>query len=205
MMLRFRILIIACLFFIPLANGMTVEQLQQQLLAQPVVRAHFEQVRTIKDMPQPLKSAGNMIMARGTGIFWQQQTPFPMLLILKQDRMVQKVNNQPAQVITAESNPQMFQFNQLLGALFTLDRTSLEKNFTLAFTSKSATEWQLVLTPTTTPLNKIFTRIILQGGQLIEKVRLYDKQGDNTDITFSQHKITPTQLTSEEHEEFETE
>jgi hypothetical protein len=41
-----------------------------------VVRAHFEQVRTIKDMPQPLRSQGEMLIARDSGLLWDQKRRF---------------------------------------------------------------------------------------------------------------------------------
>lgn len=42
----------------PLVSAITLDELQQRFAEQPVVRAHFEQTRTIKDMPQPLRSQG---------------------------------------------------------------------------------------------------------------------------------------------------
>ncbi|WP_163447188.1 outer membrane lipoprotein carrier protein LolA, partial [Escherichia coli] len=73
------------------------------------IRAHFAQTRTIKDMPQPLRSQGEMLLARDQGLLWDQKSPFPMLLMLNDFRMVQQVNGQPQQTVTAENNPQMFQ------------------------------------------------------------------------------------------------
>ncbi len=43
----------------PLASAVTLDELQQRFAEQPVVRAHFEQTRTIKGMPQPLRSRGD--------------------------------------------------------------------------------------------------------------------------------------------------
>ncbi len=47
-----------------------------------------------------------------------------------------------------------------------------------------AGRWTLKLTPTTTPLDKIFTSIELAGQQYLDSIRLNDKQGDLTDIAF---------------------
>ncbi|MFT3066997.1 outer membrane lipoprotein carrier protein LolA, partial [Klebsiella pneumoniae] len=94
----------------PLVNAVTLDELQQRFAEQPVVRAHFEQIRTIKDMPQPLRSQGEMLIARDNGLLWDQKAPFPMTLLLDDKRMVQIVNGQSPQTITADTNPQMFQF-----------------------------------------------------------------------------------------------
>ncbi|TAT59589.1 outer membrane lipoprotein carrier protein LolA, partial [Enterobacter cloacae] len=150
-----------------------------------VVRAHFEQVRTIKDMPQPLRSQGEMVIARDSGLLWDQKAPFPMTLLLDDKRMVQTINGQPPQTITADNNPQMFQFNHLLRALFQADRKVLEENFRIDFQDLGEGRWSLVLTPTTTPLNTIFATLDLGGATFLESIRLNDKQGDRTDITLS--------------------
>ena len=186
----------------PLVNAMTLDTLQQRFTEQPVVRAHFTQTRTIKDLPQPLKSAGNMLIARDRGLLWDQTSPFPMQLLLDDKRMVQAINGQPPQIITAENNPQMFQFNHLLRALFQADRKVLEENFRVEFADLGAGRWTLRLTPITTPLDKIFATIDLAGSTYLETIQLNDKQGDRTDIVLSQQQLTPAQLTDDERQRF---
>ena len=186
----------------PLVNAMTLDTLQQRFTEQPVVRAHFTQTRTIKDLPQPLKSAGNMLIARDRGLLWDQTSPFPMQLLLDDKRMIQAINGQPPQIITAENNPQMFQFNHLLRALFQADRKVLEENFRVEFADLGAGRWTLRLTPITTPLDKIFATIDLAGSTYLDTIQLNDKQGDRTDIVFSQQQLTPAQLTDDERQRF---
>ncbi|EMN5546314.1 outer membrane lipoprotein carrier protein LolA [Enterobacter cloacae] len=190
------------LIFSPLVSAVTLDELQQRFAEQPVVRAHFEQVRTIKDMPQPLRSQGEMVIARDSGLLWDQKAPFPMTLLLDDKRMVQTINGQPPQTITADNNPQMFQFNHLLRALFQADRKVLEDNFRIDFKDQGEGRWSLVLTPTTTPLNTLFTTLDLGGATYLESVRLNDKQGDRTDITLSRHRLTPASLTDDERQRF---
>ena len=125
-----------------------------------------------------------------------------MQLLLDDKRMVQAINGQPPQTITAENNPQMFQFNHLLRALFQADRAVLEQNFRVDFKDQGAGRWTLSLTPTTTPLDKIFATIDLAGKDYLERIVLNDKQGDRTDIVLSQHQLTPAQLTDDERQRF---
>lgn len=186
----------------PLVSALTLDDVQQRFTEQPVVRAHFAQSRTIKDLPQLLLSQGNMLIARDRGLLWDQTAPFPMQLLLDDKRMVQAVNGQPPQTITADNNPQMFQFNHLLRALFQADRKVLEQNFRVEFADKGEGRWTLRLTPTTTPLDKIFATIDLAGKTYLETIQLNDKQGDRTDITLSQHQLTPAQLTDDERQRF---
>ena len=193
---------LVALLLAPLAHAVTLDELQQRFTEQPVVRAHFDQTRTIKAMPQPLRSQGEMLIARDTGLLWDQTAPFPMMLMLDDSRMVQIVNGQPPQVITADNNPQMFQFNHLLRALFQADRKVLEQNFRIDFKDQGNDSWKLKLTPVTTPLDKIFTSIDLGGKTYLESIRLNDKQGDRTDITLSKHRLTPPTLTDDERKRF---
>lgn len=186
----------------PWVNAITLDELQQRFTEQPIVRAHFAQARTIKDLPQPLRSQGEMVIARDQGLLWQQQTPFTMTLMLNDSRMVQVINDQQPQVITAQNNPQMFQFNHLLRALFQADRQVLEQNFRIDFQDRGEGRWTLSLTPLTTPLDRIFATIVLNGQTYLETIQLNDKQGDVTEITFSQHRLLPAALTDEERQRF---
>ncbi|EIY2730553.1 TPA: outer membrane lipoprotein carrier protein LolA [Escherichia coli] len=188
----------------PFVSALTRDDLQQRFTEQPVIRAHFDQTRTIKDLPQPLRSQGQMLIVRDQGLLWDQTSPFPMQLLLDDKRMVQVINGQPPQIITAENNPQMFQFNHLLRALFQADRKVLEQNFRVEFADKGEGRWTLRLTPTTTPLDKIFNTIDLAGQTYLESIQLNDKQGDRTDIALTQHQLTPAQLTDDERQRFAT-
>lgn len=197
-----RFLPLLALFISPIVSALTLDNLQQRFTEQPVVRAHFDQTRTIKDLPQPLQSQGKMLIARDQGLLWDQTSPFPMQLLLDDKRMVQVINGQPPQTITAENNPQMFQFNHLLRALFQADRKVLEENFRVEFVDLGEGRWTLRLTPITTPLDKIFATIDLAGKTYLESIQLNDKQGDRTDIALSQHQLTPAQLTDDERQRF---
>lgn len=195
-------LLLLALLISPWVNAVTLDELQQRFTEQPVVRAHFEQTRTIKDLPQPLRSQGEMLIARDSGLLWDQKAPFPMTLLLDDKRMVQVINGQPPQTITAENNPQMFQFNHLLRALFQADRKVLEENFRINFKDLGEDRWSLVLTPTTTPLDKIFASLDLSGATYVESIVLNDKQGDRTAIALSLHQLTPASLTDAERQRF---
>ncbi len=195
-------LLLLALLISPWVNAVTLDELQQRFTEQPVVRAHFEQTRTIKDLPQPLRSQGEMLIARDSGLLWEQKAPFPMTLLLDDKRMVQVINGQQPQTITAENNPQMFQFNHLLRALFQADRKVLEENFRINFKDLGEDRWSLVLTPTTTPLDKIFASLDLSGATYVESIVLNDKQGDRTAIALSRHQLTPASLTDAERQRF---
>ena len=78
----------------------------------------------------------------------------------------------------------------------------LEENFRIDFKDLGAGRWSLVLTPKTTPLDKIFATLDLGGATYLETIRLNDKQGDRTDIALSRHQLTPASLTDDERQRF---
>ncbi|MGB7800146.1 LolA family protein [Buttiauxella sp.] len=197
-----KIILMALLFISFTASAITLDDVQRSFASQPVVRAKFQQERQISGMAQPLHSSGEVLIAKSKGLWWQQQHPFPMTLVLDDSHMVQVMGSQAPQIITADSNPQMFQFNHLLRALFQADRKVLDENFSNVFTDQGNGQWQLVLTPTTTPLDKLFSTITLQGDKYLNRIELNDLQGDFTEITFSNHRLDPRKLTHEEQQRF---
>jgi hypothetical protein len=189
-------------FFSVSVQAVTLPELQQRFSQQPVLRAEFEQQRSISGMAKPLKSSGELLISQQKGLWWAQQKPFPLTLLLDDKRMVQTLAGQPPQVVTAENNPQMFQFNHLLTALFHADSQTLERNFALQFSDLGNNQWRLVLTPKTTPLDKLFKRITLNGEQFLETIDIDDMQSDATHIRFFNQKTTPQTLTAEEQQRF---
>jgi outer membrane lipoprotein-sorting protein len=195
-------LLIVMTFFSVAAHAVTLEELQQRFSQVPVLRAEFAQQRTISGMAQPLNSTGNLLIAQQQGLWWQQEKPFSLTLLLTENRMVQTMAGQEPQGVTAETNPQMFQFNSLLSALFHADRKVLEENFSLDFTDLGKGAWTLILTPKVSPLNRLFRRITLNGDTFLNNIDIDDMQGDATHIRFFNQKTTPATLTDAEKRHF---
>lgn len=184
------------------AQAVTLTELQQRFGQQPVLRAEFEQQRSISGMAKPLKSSGELLISQQKGLWWSQQKPFPLTLLLDDKRMVQTLAGQPPQVVTVDNNPQMFQFNHLLTALFHADSQALEQNFALQFSDLGHNKWRLILTPKTTPLDRLFKRITLNGEQFLETIDIDDMQSDATHIRFFNQRTAPQELTVDEQQRF---
>lgn len=195
------LLMVVALFSLS-AQAVTLTELQQRFSQQPVLRAEFEQQRSISGMAKPLKSSGELLISQQKGLWWSQQKPFPLILLLDDKRMVQTLAGQPPQVVTADNNPQMFQFNHLLTALFHADSQALEQNFALQFSDLGRNKWRLILTPKTTPLDRLFKRITLNGEQFLETIDIDDMQSDATHIRFFNQRTVPQALTVDEQQRF---
>lgn len=178
------------LFLTTCSQAITLADLQQQFSKNEIVRADFSQDRYINGLPDSLHSTGKMILSQKLGLWWQQLTPFEMILKMNQQRMEQNIADQKPQIITAETQPQLFQFNHLLTAIFTADRKLLEDNFDVTLSEQNR-QWTLLLKPKLAPLSKIFQQITLSGEVYLQKIIIDDMQNDKTVISFSNHRTTP--------------
>lgn len=183
-------------------QALTLDELQVRFSQMDVVRAGFVQKRQIQDMAQPLVSSGRMLMDSQLGLWWQQEKPFVMTAILTDQQMVQVTNKQAPQIITVDSNPQMFQLNLMLRGLFNANRTVLEENFSVNFSDLGGGNWRLNLKPVKAPLDKLFHQIELQGSQYLEEIKIFDKQGDLTQIELTSEAGVQAPLTDEERAYF---
>ena len=171
----------------------------QQLLAlNEAKQASFEQEKQVAGLSQPLKASGELLLVRDQGLWWQQQKPFPLTLVLTPTRMVQQMAGQPATVI---DNPQLLEFSQMLLALFGSDEATLSRYFSIDFQSSEA-GWQLVMVPTQAPLDKVFASLTLSGQGQLDQLLIADKQGDSTRIRFSAWQARSLPLTPEEQARF---
>ncbi|BEE08107.1 outer-membrane lipoprotein carrier protein [Aeromonas dhakensis] len=173
-------------------------EVQQLLALSQAKEARFEQEKQVAGLSQPLKASGELLLVRDLGLWWQQQKPFPLTLVLTPTRMVQQMAGQPATVI---DSPQLLEFSQMLLALFGSDEATLSRYFSIDFHS-TEDGWQLVLVPTLAPLDKVFASLTLSGQGQLDQLLIADKQGDSTRIRFSDWRERPLPLTPEEQARF---
>lgn len=174
-----------------------LSSLQTQLAASSTVRGDFTQLRHLEMFEQPLSSQGTFTLNRDQGLLWQQTTPFPVQLVLTQDKLRQTFAGQSPQVITAQENPMAFYFSHVFLAVFHGDSEALSQQFDMDFTVQDD-QWTLVLTPKQPPLSSVFKSISLIGQQDINKLTLQELRGDKTEIVFSNQTHQPENLSDAE-------
>lgn len=179
----------------------SLSKIQQQLTQQAVLRGKFVQTKHLNLFSNPLVSMGNFTLAKDLGLIWDQTEPFPVQLILTQNKLIQSFPNAPAEVMTAQQNPMAFYFSSIFLSLFQGDSQSLEKEFDLTFTSGNP-QWQLALIPKNEPLNKIFAKIEVYGNLYIDRISLIEVRKDRTDIEFVQQTHIPNTVTEKEYAQF---
>ncbi|MDF7670606.1 outer membrane lipoprotein carrier protein LolA [Orbaceae bacterium ESL0721] len=188
------------LLFFHHSYAIEMTELQQKISQHSIIKADFIQQKQISGLKDPLISSGKMILDRKHGLWWQQQTPFKQTIEANNEKIKLIIENETPQIITRETQPQLFQFSNLLNAIFSTDIKILNDNFKLQILQPNQTNWILKLTPISEPLNKIFEQIILSGDEFLEVIELSDKQNDKTLIEFSHFDTSP--LTTEQQQLF---
>ncbi|MBT9242799.1 outer membrane lipoprotein carrier protein LolA [Vibrio splendidus] len=194
----------------------SISDLQTVLSANNIVRGEFTQTRNMEMFAQPLTSQGTFLLDKSNGLLWTQTTPFPVSLVLTDNKLSQRFAEQPAKIITDKENPMAFYFSHIFLSVFHGDTQKLQEQFSLDFepttttnTDESAnassqdTRWTLTLKPKSAPMNAVFEAITLQGQNDIERIELREIRGDSTVIEFSQLSHLPEVLSDAEAQQFQ--
>jgi hypothetical protein len=183
----------------------TVEQIKRliapaaaELKRSPVVRGSFVQHKYLKDIPKPLKSSGEFIIAREQGIYWHTRLPFDSEFILTPDSMVQLDGGTTAVRLNAAQQPGMRVVGDVFFSIFNLAPTALANNFNLFGLAGKKTEWVLGLSPKSPALASVLSAAIIHGNARVDKVELWDVHGDRTEITMTTRKSSAASLTPTE-------
>lgn len=190
----------------------SISELQRVLSENSIVRGEFTQTRNMEMFAQPLTSQGTFLLDKSSGLLWTQTTPFPVNLVLTDNKLSQSFADQPAKIITDKENPMAFYFSHIFLSVFHGDTQKLQEQFSLSFetaTIQSPDEntgnnsWTLTLTPKSAPMNAVFEVITLQGNSDIERIELKEIRGDSTVIEFSQLSHQPEVLSDAEAQQFQ--
>lgn len=188
----------------------SISDLQTVLSANNIVRGEFTQTRNMEMFAQPLTSQGTFLLDKSSGLLWTQATPFPVNLVLTDNKLSQRFADQPAKIITDKENPMAFYFSHIFLSVFHGDTQKLQEQFSLSFEpakmqspDENTEVWTLTLKPKNAPMNAVFEAITLQGNNDIERIELREIRGDSTVIEFSQLSHQPEVLSDAEAQQFQ--
>lgn len=174
-------------------------------LARPdVLRGEFSQEKRLAGFRNPLRSSGSFLLVRERGIVWRTLAPFPSTTVVTSDRILSRQPDGSSRVeLDAKQQPALGAVNALLFALFAGDIAALSDRFEAAAAVPDDTHWTLELTPKPGALDDIFVRIVLSGDSYVRHVRIAERGGDITEISFAALVDAPAALTDEEARQFE--
>lgn len=188
-------------------------------LSGKTMQGKFTQEKQLKGFSNIIKSFGTFSLVAKNGkaseektLFWEIHSPIKSTIKItpkgvfqkelnpqNQDTQNQVSQNQSLQnqapINKTLSDTKWIAINnnqEMLLEILSIDFKALQKYFTFSFT-QSGEVWQLVLKPKNALIAKVFDSILLQGKikypSLLEKIVLYESNGDITTNIFSNIKI----------------
>lgn len=178
------------------AMAFDLEQLSAQLGEPEVVRGSFIQEKHLRALPQPLTSRGHFVLARDHGLLWLLERP------LQQDYRIDvqgiaRRSEQGWQFVAQQSATA--QQNRLFLAVLKGDSSGLRQDFELSL-SGTAEAWQLDLTPRSVLLKQVFKAIVINGGELVQRIELQETQGDSTVLRLEDSQADQSLSDAEQHD-----
>ncbi len=168
-----------------------------QLQSPQVLRASFRQVRTAKALRRPIVSTGQLVVAAQKGVLWSAETPFASRLAITPTHIVEQLDGGKPRTMSLSAQPG---FQVLMQAFMDLPAgrfQPIERNFTTSV-KQAAEGWELQLVPRDKALQAAIINIRVRGRAFIEEVRIEERGGDATTITFTGHRADTAGLTPAE-------
>lgn len=190
-------LVLCCLLMAPIACAFDLNELSQQLAKNSVVRGPFIQEKHLRAMAQPLTSRGQFVLAADKGLLWQLQSPIAQDYRITPDGIAKRTG---AGWQAQPGNNAAAQQSRLFLALLRGNSSGLEADFELQLQGHTD-DWTLTLTPRAMLLKQIFSRIEIQGGELVQRIELFETQGDRTLLQLPNSQVAAT-LTPSERDDF---
>jgi len=176
----------------PFAHPATGDALLRSTLARPaaqlakaqVLKGHFTHSKHLSEIPQPLVATGEFVFARDLGVYWHTQQPFDSVVVLTNSGIVQRDEGAQTLQLSADEQPAVRVIANIFLAMFTLDVTSLSRNFDLYGLSQGE-RWIIGLKPRSSAIASVFKQATVTGSGDVEQVVLTDAHGDRTVIDLS--------------------
>jgi hypothetical protein len=179
------------------------DEVTKTLAEHPVVKGTFTQTRTLSRMNRSMVSGGNFIIAAGTGMVWDTRTPFPSVMAVGRDYIVQSTPRGTRTRLEAQGNETFLSLADTISAVFTGDARRLKENFDNYFT-ESGGRWFLGLIPKEKAVRTFAAQITMSGDSVIRVIVLREQNGDAIRYELSGHSF-PEGLTSDEKALFSVE
>lgn len=171
----------------------------QTLKGAKTLRGQYIQDKTLQGLKKPLHAEGSFVFVRDLGIAWLTTTPFESELVITGTDIIQRENGQVSMHLSAAQRPAVHVVAEIFASVFALDFARLSANFEL-YSRRAGRGWQLGLKPRVAggPLKQI----VVTGNRQVERVRVLDANGDDTDIRLRATVVSTAAPAAEELKRF---
>ncbi|KPG69042.1 MULTISPECIES: outer membrane lipoprotein carrier protein LolA [Pseudomonas] len=178
------------------AQAFDLQQLSDQLAKPAVIHGSFTQEKHLRALPQPLVSKGTFVLAKDHGLLWLLKTPLQQDYRITGQGIARRDANgwQPLPNKSAGAEQ-----NRLFLAVLQGDSSGLQRDFELQLQGQ-AQQWKLTLIPRSLLLKQVFTRINIDGGELVHTIELLETQGDSTVLRMQDSTASQPLSDGEQHD-----
>jgi hypothetical protein len=152
-----------------------------------VLSGKFQHSRHLSEIPKPLVALGEFKFVRDLGVYWHTRQPFDSVAVLTAAGLAQSDDGGPVRRISADEQPAVRLITNIFIALFTLDTSTLARDFDLfgVAADEKTGRWILGLRPRGKAIATVFKDATVAGSDDVEQVVLTDARGDRTVIDLS--------------------
>lgn len=157
----------------------TLEALFQTWASRPLLSADFTLTKSIRSLGRDFRSEGRLVFSAEQGILWRTLRPRASLTVVGPQGYAQQSGQGPIQRVAAGENRTFQKFSQVMQAVFSGDRTLLNQEFHLSFSTEVGA-WRLALVPKDPTLFSVLRELRLEGRSLadLESLTLSEPSGD---------------------------
>ncbi len=178
-------------------HPLSAEQLLKGPLAEPtatlrdarLMRGSFIYRKFLTEIAQPLTSHGDFAFARELGVDWHTRQPFDSDFVLTLNGITQREDGRTTLQQSASATPAVKVIARIFLALLSLDVNSLQSSFDLSGVQQGR-QWQVGLRPKVAAMASAFREAVLSGGAQVDRLVMWDANGDRSEITFSDLKYS---------------
>ena len=156
----------------------------------------FKQTKTVAGSPRSFVSTGAILIKTGKGIVWCTEKPYPSILVVGRDTLIQKIRDGEAVHLDIANNPIYIQIATSMECVFSADFSKIASLFT-TYLSKAGDAWELLLIPKDKTVASFMTSITMTGSDTFDSLKMVETTGDSILYEFSgmeQRELTDDEL-----------
>lgn len=160
-----------------------IQEISRAAAAIKTMQCDFVQTKTLKMLGDKMVSKGKMYCRQPDQLRWEYVTPYTYTFILNNNKVLLKKGKR-SDVIDVNQN-MMFKEIARIMMNSVLGKSLTDKKDFKVSVSGNAQQYTATLVPVKKDMKQMFTKILLYydvKAQMVKKVGLYEKNGDNTVI-----------------------
>jgi hypothetical protein len=178
--MRLWVLLLLGIAFPVHAQGL-LEKILERLAEPAVIRAQFEQERTVPELARPSLSRGSIVVSRQDGVLWRVETPVKMTLAFTPSGIIQTGPDGVRRLQAERRGAVEAEIGRVMRGVLGADADSLQANF-VAKAEGNLRQWTVRLAPRAREMARFLREIRLGGARHLESIEIEETSGNHTAI-----------------------